>query len=128
MAISNDDVLHVARLARLGLRDGEVERLQAELSAILEAVGKVSELDLADVPPTSHPLDLVNVWDDDEPSPCAHRRGSARERTRARGGRLPRPAERMNRHRVGTKPRESAGYPGSPRGWAGVWDGERESL
>ena len=70
MAISNDDVLHVARLARLGLRDGEVERLEAELSAILEAVGKVSELDLTDVPPTSHLLDLVNVWDEDEPSPC----------------------------------------------------------
>jgi len=70
MAITNDDVLHVARLARLGLRDGEAERLQSELSAILEAVGKVSELDLTDVPPTSHPLDLANVWDDDEPRPC----------------------------------------------------------
>ena len=69
MAITNDDVLHVARLARLGLRDGEVERLETELSAILEAVGKVSELELADVPPTSHPLDLVNVWDEDEPRP-----------------------------------------------------------
>ena len=69
MAITNDDVLHVARLARLGLRDGEAERLQTELSAILEAVGKVSELDLTDVPPTSHPLDLVNVWDEDEPEP-----------------------------------------------------------
>ena len=69
MAITNDDVLHVARLARLGLGEGEAERLQAELSAILEAVGKVSELDLSDVPPTSHPLDLVNVWDDDEPRP-----------------------------------------------------------
>jgi aspartyl-tRNA(Asn)/glutamyl-tRNA(Gln) amidotransferase subunit C len=69
MAITNDDVLHVARLARLGLRDGEAERLQSELSAILDAVGKVSELDLTDVPPTSHPLDLVNVWDEDEPRP-----------------------------------------------------------
>jgi aspartyl-tRNA(Asn)/glutamyl-tRNA(Gln) amidotransferase subunit C len=37
------------------------------LNAILEAVGKVSELDLADVEPTAHPLDLVNVWADDEP-------------------------------------------------------------
>ena len=44
-------------------------RLTAELDAILEAVAKVSELDLADVPPTSHPLDLVNVWDEDEPRP-----------------------------------------------------------
>ena len=37
--------------------------------AILEAVSKVAELDLADVPPTSHPLDLVNVWAEDEPRP-----------------------------------------------------------
>jgi len=60
-------VLHVARLARLALSDDEVDRLGAQLNAILEAVGKVSELDLADVEPTAHPLDLVNVWADDEP-------------------------------------------------------------
>ena len=69
MGISKDEVLHVARLARLALTDEEVVRLTAELDAILEAVSKVSELDLADVPPTSHPLDLVNVWDEDEPHP-----------------------------------------------------------
>jgi aspartyl-tRNA(Asn)/glutamyl-tRNA(Gln) amidotransferase subunit C len=67
MAISRDEVLHVARLARLALTEDEVERLTAELAAILDAVGIVAELDLADVPPTSHPLDVVNVWDDDEP-------------------------------------------------------------
>jgi aspartyl-tRNA(Asn)/glutamyl-tRNA(Gln) amidotransferase subunit C len=67
MAISRDEVLHVARLARLALTDDEVERLTGELGKILEAVGVVSELDLADVQPTSHPLDLVNVWADDEP-------------------------------------------------------------
>jgi aspartyl-tRNA(Asn)/glutamyl-tRNA(Gln) amidotransferase subunit C len=67
MAISREQVLHVARLARLDLRDDEVERLTDELGAILDAVSKVAELDLADVPPTSHPLDLVNSWADDEP-------------------------------------------------------------
>jgi aspartyl-tRNA(Asn)/glutamyl-tRNA(Gln) amidotransferase subunit C len=67
MAISRDEVLHVARLARLALTEDEVERLTGELAAILDAVGIVAELDLADVPPTSHPLDVVNVWDDDEP-------------------------------------------------------------
>ena len=67
MPITRDQVLHVAKLARLDLRDDEVDRLTAELGAILEAVSKVAELDLADVPPTSHPLDLVNVWADDEP-------------------------------------------------------------
>jgi aspartyl-tRNA(Asn)/glutamyl-tRNA(Gln) amidotransferase subunit C len=69
VAIDRDTVLHVARLARLELRPDEVDRLTDELGAILDAVSKVSELDLADVPPTSHPLDLVNVWDDDEPRP-----------------------------------------------------------
>jgi aspartyl-tRNA(Asn)/glutamyl-tRNA(Gln) amidotransferase subunit C len=67
VAISRDEVLHVARLARLALSDDEVDRLSAQLNAILEAVGKVGELDLADVEPTAHPLDLVNVWADDDP-------------------------------------------------------------
>ncbi len=67
MAITRDEVLHVARLARLELTDEEVERLTVQLGAILEAVGKVAELDLSDVPPTSHPLDLVNVWGEDVP-------------------------------------------------------------
>jgi aspartyl-tRNA(Asn)/glutamyl-tRNA(Gln) amidotransferase subunit C len=58
-------VLHVARLAWLALTDEEIDRLTKELDQILEAVGIVSELDLQDVPPTSHPLDLVNVEDDD---------------------------------------------------------------
>ena len=69
MAITKDEVLHVARLARLALSDEEVERLTEQLGAIIEAVGKVSELDLSDVPPTSHPLQLVNVLADDEPRP-----------------------------------------------------------
>jgi len=67
MAITREEVLHVAKLARLELTDDEVERLTGELSAILEAVSKVSELDLSDVPPTSHPLELVNGWGEDEP-------------------------------------------------------------
>jgi aspartyl-tRNA(Asn)/glutamyl-tRNA(Gln) amidotransferase subunit C len=69
MAITRDEVLHVARLARLELTEAEVGRFTEQLSAILEAVAKVSELDLADVEPTAHPLDLVNVWVDDEPRP-----------------------------------------------------------
>ncbi len=68
--IDRDQLLHVARLARLELREDEVERLGAQLNDILAAVSKVSELDLSDVPPTSHPLDVVNVWGEDEPAPC----------------------------------------------------------
>jgi aspartyl-tRNA(Asn)/glutamyl-tRNA(Gln) amidotransferase subunit C len=69
MSISRDQVVHVARLARLELADEEVDRLGAQLSAIIDAVSKVSELDLSDVPPMSHPLDMVNVLGDDEPRP-----------------------------------------------------------
>jgi aspartyl-tRNA(Asn)/glutamyl-tRNA(Gln) amidotransferase subunit C len=68
--ITRDEVLHVARLARLELTDGEVARFQEQLSAILGAVSKVSELDLSDVPPTAHPLEISNAWADDEPRPC----------------------------------------------------------
>lgn len=69
MAITREQVLHVARLARLALTDEEIERFQGQLSAILEAVGTVAELDLDDVEPTSHPLDVVNVLAEDEPEP-----------------------------------------------------------
>ena len=68
--IDREQLLHVAGLARLELREDEVERLEAQLNDILAAVSKVSELDLSDVPPTSHPLDVVNVWEADEPKPC----------------------------------------------------------
>ena len=73
MEIGREEVLHVAKLARLALSDEEVERFRGQLSAILEAVGKVSELDLEGVPPTSHPLDLVNVLAEDEPVPSLAR-------------------------------------------------------
>ena len=65
--ISREQLLHVANLARLELREDELERLGAQLNDIIAAVSKVSELDLSDVPPTSHPLDVVNVWGEDEP-------------------------------------------------------------
>jgi aspartyl-tRNA(Asn)/glutamyl-tRNA(Gln) amidotransferase subunit C len=68
--ITRDEVLHVARLARLELSDDEVGRLQEQLSDILEAVSKVSELDLSDVPPTAHPLEIANAWAEDVPRPC----------------------------------------------------------
>ena len=70
MAITREEVLKVARLARLELTDEEVDRFAEQLSAILDAVSKVSELDLSDVPPTSHPLAVSNAWAEDEPRPC----------------------------------------------------------
>ena len=70
MAITREEVLHVARLARLELSEDEVARFQEQLSAILDAVSKVSELDLTDVPPTSHPLEIANAWAEDVPHVC----------------------------------------------------------
>jgi len=67
--ISRDEVLHVARLARLELTDEEVSKFQEQLSAIIDAISKVSELDLSDVPPTAHPLEIANTWAEDEPRP-----------------------------------------------------------
>jgi aspartyl-tRNA(Asn)/glutamyl-tRNA(Gln) amidotransferase subunit C len=68
-SIEREQILHVARLARLALTEEEVERFGGQLNDILAAVAKVSQLDLEGVEPTSHPLDLVNVWADDEPRP-----------------------------------------------------------
>ena len=68
--ITRDEVLHVAQLARLELTDDEIGRFQEQLSAILGAVSKVSELDLREVPPTAHPLEISNAWVEDEPRPC----------------------------------------------------------
>ena len=70
MAITREQVLHVAKLARLALTEEEVGRFQEQLSAIIEAISKVSELDLSDVEPTAHPLEIANTWAEDEPRPC----------------------------------------------------------
>ena len=67
--ITRDEVLHVARLARLELTDEEVGRFQEQLSDIIEAISKVSELDLSGIPPTAHPLEIANTWAEDEPLP-----------------------------------------------------------
>jgi aspartyl-tRNA(Asn)/glutamyl-tRNA(Gln) amidotransferase subunit C len=64
------EVLHVARLARLELTDGEVDRMAAELSHVLDHIEKIGELDLDGVPPTSHVVDVVNALRADEPLPC----------------------------------------------------------
>ena len=68
--ITKEEVLHVARLARLELSDDDVAKFQEQLSDILEAVSKVSELDLADIPPTAHPLEIANAWAEDVPRDC----------------------------------------------------------
>jgi aspartyl-tRNA(Asn)/glutamyl-tRNA(Gln) amidotransferase subunit C len=67
--IDREQVLHVARLARLELSDDEVERMSGELSTILDHVERINELDLEGVEPTSHVVSLENVLRSDEPRP-----------------------------------------------------------
>jgi aspartyl-tRNA(Asn)/glutamyl-tRNA(Gln) amidotransferase subunit C len=71
--IDREQVLHVARLARLELSDAEVEAMVGELSKILEHVDKIGELDLEGVEPTSHVVRLENVLRPDEPRPSLPR-------------------------------------------------------
>jgi aspartyl-tRNA(Asn)/glutamyl-tRNA(Gln) amidotransferase subunit C len=71
--IDSDQVLHVARLARLELSDEEVDRMSGELSGILDHVDKIAELDLEDVEPTDHVVALENVLRPDEPRPSLPR-------------------------------------------------------
>ena len=67
--IDREQVLHVARLARLRLSDEEVEQMCGELSGILEHIEKIGELDLEGVPPTSHVVEVTNALRPDEPRP-----------------------------------------------------------
>ena len=67
--IDREQVLHVARLARLRLSDAEVETMTGELSGILEHVDRIGRLDLEGVEPTSHVVALENVLRPDEPRP-----------------------------------------------------------
>ncbi len=76
--IDRDQVLHVAKLARLKVTDEEVDRMAEELSKILEHVETMNELDLEGVEPTSHVVDLTNVLREDVP-----RHGLAREQALA---------------------------------------------
>jgi len=72
--LSRDQVLHVARLARLELTDEEVERFGGELSKVLDHIELIGELgDLSDVPPTSHVIDVENALRADEPRPSLPR-------------------------------------------------------
>jgi aspartyl-tRNA(Asn)/glutamyl-tRNA(Gln) amidotransferase subunit C len=59
--ISRAEVEHAARLARLALTDDEIEQLTVDLAKILDHAALVSALDTTDVPPPTHPIELVNV-------------------------------------------------------------------
>ena len=71
--LSREQVIHVARLARLALSEEELERMAGELSKVLDHIEKIRELDLDGVEPTSHVVDVVNALRPDEPEPSLPR-------------------------------------------------------
>jgi aspartyl-tRNA(Asn)/glutamyl-tRNA(Gln) amidotransferase subunit C len=73
MSLSRDQVLHVARLARLELTEEEIGRFGEELSKVLGYVETIDELDLDGVPPTSHVVNLENALRADVPRPSLSR-------------------------------------------------------
>ena len=86
--ISRSDVEHVARLARLGLTDAEIDRMVGELSRILEAVGKLREVDTSSVGPTAQVIALENVMRDDVARPSMRREAALAEAPLREGGLL----------------------------------------
>ena len=76
--IGEDDVRYVAKLARLRIGPDEAERMTGELARILTHIDKMSELELDDVPPTAHVLDVVNVTRPDKPRPSLSRSDALR--------------------------------------------------
>ncbi len=60
--ITTDQVAHLANLARIALTPGEIEKLTGELGVIIDSIAKVSQVATADVPATSHPIPLINVF------------------------------------------------------------------
>ena len=71
--ITRDEVIHVARLARLELSEIEIDRYTRQLGDVLEHAADIEALDVGDIPPTAHPLPLVNVLRPDELVPSLDR-------------------------------------------------------
>jgi aspartyl-tRNA(Asn)/glutamyl-tRNA(Gln) amidotransferase subunit C len=72
--IERDEVLHVARLARLALSDSEVEAMRGELSSVLDHIAKIGELDLEGVPPSTHVVEASGALRPDRPRPSLPRK------------------------------------------------------
>ena len=76
MSISREEVIHVARLARLALTEEEIALYGEQLGRILGHAGRVTSLETEGVPPTAQPIALANVFRPDvpnEPAPCLSR-------------------------------------------------------
>lgn len=68
--ITRDEVAHLADLARIDLSDAELDHLAPQLAVILDSIRSISEVAAEDIPPTSHPMPLTNVFREDLPRPC----------------------------------------------------------
>jgi aspartyl-tRNA(Asn)/glutamyl-tRNA(Gln) amidotransferase subunit C len=86
--LSRDDVLHVARLARLDLTEDEVDRYTEQLAAVLGHAADIEALDTSGVPPTAHPLPLENVLRPDEVRPSLNREEVLNQAPAAESGRF----------------------------------------
>ncbi|MDQ3980118.1 MAG: Asp-tRNA(Asn)/Glu-tRNA(Gln) amidotransferase subunit GatC [Actinomycetota bacterium] len=86
--LSRDDVLHVARLARLDLTEDEVDRYTEQLAAVLGHAADIEALDTSGVPPTAHPLPLENVLRPDEVRPSLNREEVLDQAPAAESGRF----------------------------------------
>ena len=85
MPIDRQTVVHVADLARIALSEAEIERITGQISVVLDAVDRLSEVDTSAVPPTASALPIRNVEREDEPRP-GHDRPGSRERATGRPG------------------------------------------
>ena len=72
MKLTPEEVLHIARLARLGLTDAEIDKFSAQLSNLLENFEILQQVDTSDVPPTAQSIALQNVLREDEAAASLH--------------------------------------------------------
>ncbi|MBS3956156.1 MAG: Asp-tRNA(Asn)/Glu-tRNA(Gln) amidotransferase subunit GatC [Clostridiales bacterium] len=86
MAISDEDVRHIGRLARLSLTEDQVEWLGHDLNSILDHIGTIQQLELSGVEPTAHALDVVNSTRDDVVRPGLDRDAALRNAPAEEGG------------------------------------------
>ena len=86
MSISKDEVLHIANLSKLYISDEKLEKYTEDLSNVLELANSLSDVDVENVLPTNHILDIKNVFRKDEVSPSYKREDILKNAPEAQGG------------------------------------------
>lgn len=88
MSITRDEVAHLARLSRLALSDDELDRFAGQLDVIIGAVARVQEVAAAGIPPTTHAVELANVFREDTGRPCLSAEAALSQAPAAESGRF----------------------------------------